>query len=402
MGSKKKQVKIPPINKLRPGWAQVALHAAIYLLRHDFVAAVVAAFIVQPLYQRMVLQNSYLQRLSAPALFTLVFAVLCHCLPWALFNGIFLFFDSLNPQYGIEGLKDNFLLAPLGRRMAMYKLPRKPQQVPSARLILHTILYAVINQYLVIPAVLYTYMAYRNLCVLRAPPPETAIVGFGPEDMADYMSGHNLKKMLMSLVAITPHFLIANVINEVGFYTAHSILHSSPTLYRMFHKKHHMYTGTISIAAEYATPLEEILANSIPTVAYFSFMFFHYTREQASKSAFVTSARAWPLFMTWMWARLWETYEVHSGYCFNDTWLGKLGLLHGHRARFHDFHHTHNVCNYGSGLFMDALLNTMDPYLIHRYPLKHSGTLTPEDEDSKTQSDLDGTSDETDTARARS
>ncbi|CAJ1012738.1 putative Fatty acid hydroxylase superfamily [Leishmania naiffi] len=378
MESTTKPVKIPPIHTLRPCWSSVALHTAIYLLRHDFVTAVLAIFVVQPLYQQLILQNSYLQHLSTPALFTLVFAGLCHCVPWAFFNSIFFFFDSLHPQYGINGLKSNALLAPLGRRMAMYKLPRKVQQLPSAALILNTLVHSVINQYLVIPVVLYTCLVYTNSCA-RAPPPEAVIVGFTPEDIANYMSGRNLKKLPMSLVTITSHFLLANVINEIGFYTSHSILHSNPHLYRMFHKKHHMYTGTISIAAEYATPLEDIFANAIPTVAYFSFMFFHYTREEAAESAFITSARAWPLFMTWVWARLWETYEVHSGYCFSDTWLGKIGLMHGHRARFHDFHHTHNVCNYGSGLFMDALLNTMDPYLIHRYPDKHRCTTTQHD-----------------------
>ncbi|CAC9550487.1 putative C-4 sterol methyl oxidase [Leishmania infantum JPCM5] len=396
----KKQVKIPPIHKLRPGWSAVALHTVIYLLRHDFVTAIVATFVVQPLYHRLILQSTYLQRLSDPALFTLVFAVLCHCVPWAFFNGIFLFFDSLHPQYGIEGLRNNALLAPLGRRMAVYKLPRKPQQLPSAALIFSTMLHTAFNHYLVIPVVLYAYLVHTNSCALRAPPPETVIVGFTPEDVVNYMSGRNLKQIPISLVTITSHFLIANVINEMGFYIVHSILHSSPTLYRLFHKKHHMYTGTISIAAEYATPLEEILANAIPTTAYFAFMFFHYTREEASKSSFVTSARAWPLFITWMWARLWETYEVHSGYCFSDTWLGKLGLLHGHRARFHDFHHTHNVCNYGSGLFMDALLNTMDPYLIYRYPDKHPRTTTLREEDLKEPRDLEAGSEAMDQVRA--
>ncbi|CBZ26105.1 hypothetical protein, unknown function [Leishmania mexicana MHOM/GT/2001/U1103] len=385
----KKQVKIPPIHKLRPGWSAVALHTVIYLLRHDIVATIVAIFVVQPLYHWLVLQNTYVQGLSDAALFTLVFAVLCHCVPWALFNGVFLFFDSLHPQYGIKGLRNNALLAPLGRRMAVYKLPRKPQQLPSATLIVSTLLDSAINHYLVIPVVLYAYLVHTNACVLRAPPPDTVIVGFASEDIVNYMSGHNLKQIPISLVNIASHFLIANIINEMGFYIVHSILHSNPTLYRVFHKKHHMYTGTISLAAEYATPLEEILANAIPTTAYFVFMFFRYTREEASRSAFVTSARAWPLFITWMWARLWETYEVHSGYCFSETWLGKLGLLHGHRARFHDFHHTHNVCNYGSGLFMDALLNTMDPYVIYRYPDKHPRTKTLKEEDLKEAHDLE-------------
>ncbi|GET93331.1 hypothetical protein, unknown function [Leishmania tarentolae] len=392
MELKKKQVKIPHIHELRPAWSAVALHTVIYLLRHQFITAIVAIFVVQPLYHWLILQNTYLHRLSAPALFTLVFSVLCHSVPWVVFNSIFLFFDSIHHQYGIKSLRNNPLLAPLGRRMAMYKLPRKPQQLPSETLIFSTLLHTAINHCLIIPVVLCVCLVYTSSCTLRAPPPEVLIMGFTPEDVVQYINGHNLKRIPINIIVIMSHFLIANVVNEAGFYIVHRILHSNPTLYRVFHKKHHMYTGTISIAAEYATPLEEILANTIPTTAYFMFMFFHYTREEASKSAYVTSARAWPLFMTWMWARLWETYEVHSGYCFSGTWLGKLGLLHGHRARFHDFHHTHNVCNYGTGIFMDALFNTMDPYLIYLYSQKHPGTTTLKKEDWKELHDLEACS----------
>ena len=38
--------------------------------------------------------------------------------------------------------------------------------------------------------------------------------------------------------------------------------------------------------------------------------------------------------------------------------LGRIGLLHGHHAAHHDFHHSANVGNYGSAL-TDALCGTM-------------------------------------------
>ncbi|KAK7199975.1 C-4 sterol methyl oxidase [Novymonas esmeraldas] len=405
MAPVKKSVVIPPVQTLRPSWGATVLHAFIYLSRHAIMSSLVAVFIVQPLFQRFIVRNSYLQHLSNAALFTLVGAVLCHCVPWLFFNSIFLFFDSIHPQYGLPSLRNVAFLAPLGRKMATYKLPRQPHQIPSAKLMLNTVGHAAFGQYVLIPTALYAALAYSDSCTRCASPPETPIVGFAPDDVAAYLRGQNLLQMLTSLFVVAQHFLLANAINEVGFYSAHALLHSNPTLYRMFHKKHHMYTGTIGIAAEYATPLEEVLANAIPTVGYFVFMLFNFTREEASHSAFVTSARAWPLFMTWMWARLWETYEVHSGYCFENTWLGKLGLMHGHRARFHDFHHTHNVGNYGGATFMDALFNTMDPYLVYRYPQKHPAPATPVeaeevDEDVKAHHKLAEVTDAIHTVRA--
>lgn len=42
--------------------------------------------------------------------------------------------------------------------------------------------------------------------------------------------------------------------------------------------------------------------------------------------------------------------------------LGRIGLLHGHHAAHHDFHHSANVGNYGSAL-TDGLCGTMAAYL---------------------------------------
>jgi hypothetical protein len=51
-----------------------------------------------------------------------------------------------------------------------------------------------------------------------------------------------------------------------------------------------------------------------------------------------------------------------GGYCFSNTWLGRVGLLHGHHASHHDFHHSRNVGNYGSA-FTDGLFGTMGAWL---------------------------------------
>ena len=69
-----------------------------------------------------------------------------------------------------------------------------------------------------------------------------------------------------------------------------------------------------------------------------------------------------PLFQgVWLLIRLFQTYEVHSGYSFHNTLLGKSGLLNG-EASFHDHHHTMNLGNFGAE-HMDWLFGTMDHYV---------------------------------------
>lgn len=367
-------ISLTTARSLRPSWARMVLHATVYLCRNAVLCAVAAVYLVQPLYQRCILGSPWMQRLSQPALFTIVFAYLCHSLLWLLFNGFFLLSDSLNPELGQNPLKKCYPFAAFGRFMAQFKLPRRPPQLPSAALLKSTIQKAIFQQNVVLPGLLYATLRYTGACDGRVPSSTTLIAGFEGGDLTQHPW-----RPIAAMAMLSLHFLLANLCNEIGFYVAHATLHSYPALYRLFHKQHHRYIGTVSVAAEYASSLEEICANALPSLIYF-LIFFCFTggesrsREGHEKAAiresFVAMARSWPVAMTWMIARLWETYETHSGYCFADTWIGKCGLLHGHRARFHDFHHTQNVCNFGTGILMDALLNTMDPYLLHRYPKK--------------------------------
>jgi sterol desaturase/sphingolipid hydroxylase (fatty acid hydroxylase superfamily) len=79
---------------------------------------------------------------------------------------------------------------------------------------------------------------------------------------------------------------------------------------RAFHKKHHEFVGTISIAAENAHPVENLIANFAPSLLFeltsgpHPFQF--YTRL------------AWILSMT---------YETHSGFCFYGTYVCALLFL---------------------------------------------------------------------------
>eukprot|EP00743_Colponemidia_sp_Colp-15_P015758 GILK01019047.1.p1 GENE.GILK01019047.1~~GILK01019047.1.p1 ORF type:complete len:242 (-),score=5.21 GILK01019047.1:39-764(-) len=147
-------------------------------------------------------------------------------------------------------------------------------------------------------------------------------------------------------IGFLPTFLFilgALFMNETGFYWTHRLLHEVPFLYRTIHKKHHKYIGSISIAAEYAHPLETIFSSIVP-------LFF--------MTAFVpTSPVVFPL---WVMLRLLETYESHSGYCFDGSFLSqKFNMTYSGYTLFHDFHHVANKGNYGQGgIFWDYLCDT--------------------------------------------
>ena len=49
------------------------------------------------------------------------------------------------------------------------------------------------------------------------------------------------------------------------FYWAHRALHHR-SIYKYIHKKHHEFKATVAMAAEHAHPVEQLLANAIPTM----------------------------------------------------------------------------------------------------------------------------------------
>jgi hypothetical protein len=94
-------------------------------------------------------------------------------------------------------------------------------------------------------------------------------------------------------------------------------------LYRWIHKQHHEYTGSIGFAAEYAHPIEALLANLLPTMGY------------------AVAAGVHPLvFVLWLAWRLEETYEAHSELSSGDwrctlssVFIVPLTRLSPHSAR---------------------------------------------------------------------
>jgi len=71
---------------------------------------------------------------------------------------------------------------------------------------------------------------------------------------------------LPSVKEVVRDFAVCLVVREILFYYSHRLGHV-PALYKRIHKKHHKFTAPIAPSAEYAHPVEHLIANVIPVIA---------------------------------------------------------------------------------------------------------------------------------------
>lgn len=144
-----------------------------------------------------------------------------------------------------------------------------------------------------------------------------------------------------------PQILFFIVCEDFCFYWSHRLLHTS-FLYKRIHKQHHEFNVSISIAAEYAHPVEYLLGNSLP-VALGPMIYGQ------SRIHIVT-------WFTWVFIRTLNTGEGHSG--LNFPWSPFRVVPFSSTSTFHDYHHYKNVGNYGSFLIVwDTLFGTHRTYM---------------------------------------
>jgi methylsterol monooxygenase len=141
----------------------------------------------------------------------------------------------------------------------------------------------------------------------------------------------------------TIKLILCLMMEDTWHYFAHQLLHHK-SIYKYIHKVHHNFQAPFGMVAEYAHPLETIILGMGFVIGILAF---------GNHIAFM-----W----LWMFVRLLETIDVHSGYDF--PYLNPLHLIPGYAgARFHDFHHKNFIGNYSSSfVWWDWLFGTDKQY----------------------------------------
>ncbi len=169
----------------------------------------------------------------------------------------------------------------------------------------------------------------------------TAYLTGGVHYRTDYESLPTITEVFWQLI-----FFI--FVEDAAFYWTHRLIHWRP-IYPHIHKIHHEYNNTISVASEYAHPIEFLFGNLVPT----------------SLGSLILKKRCHIMTMfMWLVYRILITTEGHGGYEF--SW-SPFNLLPKHSQGFHNLHHSEVFNgNYGEYLLWDNLCGTVSNLYLKR------------------------------------
>ena len=142
--------------------------------------------------------------------------------------------------YSLNGL---FFSLDYFQLLQKYKLHRTKIMQPPAALLKKAVTSATISQLTFMPLVIYKILY----------------------PLAVRCGLYNLTAPLPSAWYLFLGYIIDHQVNTIGFYLTHRLLHHK-LFYSRFHKQHHEFVGVTTLASEYASPVEQIVGNIIPTL----------------------------------------------------------------------------------------------------------------------------------------
>ena len=130
------------------------------------------------------------------------------------------------------------------------------------------------------------------------------------------------------------------VIFDTLYYWAHRLFHTS-WLYKKFHKLHHEYKVTVSIAAQYNHPVDVIITSVIPSLI---------ARILLGRMHVIT------VYMSTFFNISFGHFN-HCGY--SVPWYPWGAFPFGIDSEYHDFHHSANIGNYSTfSTYWDTVCGT--------------------------------------------
>jgi methylsterol monooxygenase/4-alpha-methyl-delta7-sterol-4alpha-methyl oxidase len=163
-------------------------------------------------------------------------------------------------------------------------------------------------------------------------------------------------------------FLMCFLLEDTIFYWAHRMLHHR-SIYKYVHKLHHEFRRPSILASEYTHPVEFVAGNLIATMA--GILLCAGLKLGGGMHHFTITL--------WLTYRILETADGHCGFALPMPLFPLIPFIPFHPGvKPHDYHHSHNVGNYGSQLlFWDKFCNTFRGTIENPVRLDRSSPTSP-------------------------